>query len=302
MIKNKTILITGGTGSLGSVLAENLMQENKIVVYSRNEERQFLLKQKLNSENVEFIIGDVRDTDTLKYALRKCNLAIHAAAMKDVIFCEAQPAQTCLNNIEGSRSFIKAADDAGIEKAVGISTDKAASPSNVYGMTKYIMEQLFFEASNYSKTHFVTTRFGNMINSSGSLVTWWKNHPESDIRLTHNDMERFFFTLKDAVNTVVKAFEVAGAGEIYVPKMDKAKIKDILTVITGKNEFEIIGVYPGEKIYEELIGENEKYSAFEYDDYFLIKPGQRNTTNTKAYSTHHARQLSTAEIRKLIYG
>jgi len=301
MIKNKKILITGGTGSLGSILTAQLGENNQILVYSRNEERQFLLQKKLHNPNIKFVIGDIRDTETLSNALRHCDYAIHAAAMKDVIFCENQPTQAYLNNIEGSKSFIKAAESAGIKKAIAISTDKAASPSNVYGMTKYIMEKLFAEANQYSETDFCSTRFGNMIDSSGSLINFWKNNPTSDIKITDERMERFFFTVSDAVNTVVNTINLAKKGEILVPKMKKARIKSILQIITGKKEFECIGLFPGEKIYEELIGEHEKLFSTEYENYFIINPYEPSKHPAGAYSTQHAEELTMEEIKNLIY-
>jgi UDP-N-acetylglucosamine 4,6-dehydratase len=301
MFKNKKILISGGTGSLGSQLTEKLSAENQIIVYSRNEERQFLLQKTLNNPAIRFIIGDIRDTDTLSDAMRGCNFAIHAAAMKDVIMCEQQATQCYLNNIEGSKSFIKAAHNARIEKAVAISTDKAASPSNVYGMSKYIMEKLFVEANQYSDTVFCSTRFGNMIDSSGSLITFWKNNPQLEIKITHPDMERFFFTVNDAVQTVLKTIELARNGEIFIPKMKKARIKTILQLITGKSEFETIGLFPGEKIYEELIGEHEKYFSVEFDDNYVISPTSFAKKPAGSYSTLDAPEFTTEELKQLIY-
>jgi UDP-N-acetylglucosamine 4,6-dehydratase len=300
-MQNKKILITGGTGSLGSLLTEKLGIQNKIIVYSRNEERQFIVQKKLNNSNIKFIIGDIRDTDTLVYAMRHCDYAIHAAAMKDVNMCEKQPTQTYLNNIEGSRSFIKAADLAGIKKALAISTDKAASPSNVYGMSKYIMEKMFAEANRYSETVFCSTRFGNMIDSSGSLVSYWKNNPHSDIKITDEKMERFFFTVNEAVQTVINSIKLADKGQIFIPKMKKAKIKTILEIITEKTTFEVMGIFPGEKIYEELIGEHESYFAKEFQDYFLIDPNIKNISNPNPYSTLDAQEYTIEELRSLIF-
>lgn len=309
-LKNKRILITGGTGSLGRELVTALSKENQILVYSRNEERQyeFMTELKLKGHgetDILFRIGDVRDTETLTYAMRGCEIAIHAAAMKDLIMCEAQPTQTCLNNINGSKSFIRAAEQSGsVRKAIGISTDKAASPSNVYGMTKYIMEQLFVEASNnISDIDFACTRFGNMIDSSGSLITVWKNNPAMDIKITHPEATRFFFQVKDAVQTVVDVITLGRNGDIYIPDMKKARIIDIIRLITGKKDIETIGLFPGEKIHEDLIGAMETAYCFKEGGYYIIRSGKVNSNrDVVAFSSETAELLSNDELRTMIYG
>lgn len=160
-----------------------LSENNSVVVYSRNEERQYIMKQDFKDKDVSFVIGDVRDRGSLQDALYGCGIAIHAAAMKDLIMCEDQPTQTCLNNIDGFRAFIEAVKRTpSVKAACGVSTDKVASPSNVYGCTKYIMEQLFREANAVSDWVFSSVRFGNMIDSTGSLISYWKDHPDTDIK------------------------------------------------------------------------------------------------------------------------
>jgi len=302
MIKNHKILITGGTGSLGKALVSVWGKQNKIVVYSRNEERQYEMMKEFNNPNVTYRIGDVRDTETLKYALRGCDLVVHAAAMKDLIMIEEQPTQGYLNNIEGTRSVIQAViETSSVKKAVAISTDKAASPSNAYGMTKYIMERLFIEANNNSDKTFVCSRFGNMIDSNGALPTFWKQHPELNVKLTHPEMTRFFFTLKDAVETVEHTIAKAKGGEIYIPKMKAAKILDILQVIFKKEKFEIIGLFPGEKIHEDLVGESERHFCFDMRSYYVIRPGVHNKKPVEAFSTRNAKLYTQDEVKKLIY-
>lgn len=302
MIKNKKILITGGTGSLGQALAKELCRENKVVIYSRNEERQYEMMKEFNNPNITYRIGDVRDTETLKYALKGCDIAIHAAAMKDLIMVEDQPTQGYLNNIIGSKSFIQAVIETPcVKKAIGVSTDKAASPSNAYGMTKYIMERLFVEADINSDTTFACTRFGNIIDSRGSLVTFWKNHPETEVNLHHPEMRRFFFKLKDAVRTVVDTIEKADGGEIYIPKMKVASILSILQTIFKRDKFEITGISPGEKIHEDLIGESERYFTFENDNYYVVRPGQPNKNPPSAFSTQNAVLFTKEEISELIF-
>lgn len=303
MIKNKKILITGGTGSLGQDLVDYLHKNNQIVVYSRNEERQYLMREKFNRHpNISFIIGDVRDRETLDYALRGCNYAIHAAAMKDLIMCEAQPTQTVLNNIIGSRTFVDAVQASEVERVVAVSTDKAAAPSNVYGCTKYIMEKIFEEAGRYSKKVFCSARFGNMIDSTGSLVTVWRDNPQLDLKITHPEVSRFFFTKREASMTVVEALLNASNGETYIKEMKAARIHDIMAIIKNKEDFEVMGLYPGEKIHEDLLAPAEIHACFYENGYYIIRPGQVNHTPPTIHNTSNANYFSRTELKNMIYG
>lgn len=301
--KGSRILVTGGTGSLGQELVRKLADENHVVVYSRNEERQYLMKQRLGAANVSYMIGDVRDQETVEYAMRGCDYVIHAAAMKDLIMCEAQPTQTYLNNVDGSKAVIRAARNvSGIKKVVAVSTDKAASPSSVYGCSKYIMEKLFEEANRVSDATFLSVRFGNMINSTGSLISVWKQNPQvhADIKLTHPDVARFFFTLSDGADTVLQAMSVGRGGEVFIKKMKKARIFSILHEITGRQDFEIIGLFPGEKVHEELVSQNEVHYCFEFGDYYVLRPNEVNPNPPKMFSTENAVEYSQSELRELL--
>ncbi len=302
ILKNHVILITGGTGSLGKALTRELVKNNKIVIYSRNEERQYEMMKEFDNFDIKYRIGDVRDTETLKSALRGCDMAIHAAAMKDLIMIEDQPTQGYLNNVEGSRSFLQAVmETPSVKKAVGISTDKAAAPSNVYGMTKYIMERLFIEAGRNSDKILACSRFGNMIDSRASLVTFWKEHLKMEVKIHHPEMARFFFTLKDAVRTVVDTMVEGENGNIYIPKMRKAKILDILKIIFKKESFKIAGISPGEKIHEDLVGESERHFCFDQKDYFVIKPDILNPNPPEAFSTKNAESFTPKELVELVF-
>lgn len=301
--KGSKILVTGGTGSLGQELVSKLSTENHVVVYSRNEERQYLMKQRLGVTNVSYLIGDVRDQETVEYAMHGCDYVIHAAAMKDLIMCEAQPTQTYLNNVEGSKAVIRAARNvSGIKKVVAVSTDKAASPSSVYGCSKYIMEKLFEEADRVSDATFLSVRFGNMINSSGSLISVWKDNPQmhKGIKLTHPDIARFFFSTSDGADTVLQAMAVGEGGEVFIKKMKKARILNILREITGRQEFEIMGLFPGEKVHEELVSQNEVHYCFEFGDYYVLRPNKVNSNPPKMFSTENAVEFSQAELRELL--
>ena len=301
---NEIILITGGTGSLGQGLTSELLKNNKIIIYSRNEERQHEMRSNFNNENLKFIIGDIRDFDTMKDALSNVTIAIHSAAMKDTIYCENQPHQTILNNIEGSISFIKACkQNKTLKKVIAISTDKAASPSSVYGCSKYIMEKLFVEGSQHVNFDMFVVRFGNLIDSKGSLIPTWKANPKSDIKITHSEVSRFFFTIKDAKDTILDSIKLCSNGDIIIKKMKAAYIRDILKVITGKETFDQIGLFPGEKLHELLLSDSEAKFCSELDDYFIISNNKNQKANliTNEFSSFSAPKLSLDEIKKMIY-
>lgn len=301
MIKDSKIFISGGTGSLGKELARVLSHSNEIVVYSRNEERQYHMQQEFPDAPMTFVIGDVRDQETMENAMTGCDIAIHAAAMKDLIMCEAQPTQTYLNNILGSKAFINAVKRTPtITKACGVSTDKAASPSNVYGCSKYIMEQLFREADQYSDCTFSAVRFGNMADSTGSLISAWKEDPQKEVKLTHPEVARFFFSVNDAAMTVIRSVELATGGEVMIKKMKKARIYDILRLITGKDEFEIMGLFPGEKIHEHLVSASEAPYTWDEGEYYVVRPGQLNPDAPDMFSTENAEPFTDDELKALI--
>jgi UDP-N-acetylglucosamine 4,6-dehydratase/5-epimerase len=303
MFFNERVLITGGAGSLGRELARQLCQDNEVVIYSRNEERQFDMQQLATGWNgtLRYVIGDVRDENTLTDAMRSCTIAIHAAAMKDLIMCEDQPTQTYLNNLVATTSFLQAVKRTpSIKRACGVSTDKAASPSSVYGCTKYIMEQMFREAARHSDCIMSAVRFGNMIDSKGSLISEWRRNPSKELCLTHPDVARFFFTVKDGANTVVSALDRANNGEILIRKMKQARIYDVLRLITGRTEFKIIGLFPGEKIHEELVSAAESPYCHDEGEYFAIRPGVLNKNTQCSYSTSNAPAFTDIELRNLI--
>lgn len=300
-LKNEKILITGGSGSLGKMLTKLLSPLNQIIVYSRNEERQFEMQKELGTTNIEYIIGDIRDYYTLSRALKGCSLAIHAAAMKDLVMCERQPTQTYLNNIEGSRVFLEAVLQSRIKKAIGISTDKAASPVNVYGASKYIMEKMFIEANQNEEQDFFCVRFGNMIDSRGSLIHSWKKNPSQEIKITHPEVSRFFFTTKEAAESVLYALQVGKKGIIYIPKMKKVKIIDILKLVTGEKEFKVIGLSPGEKLHEMLIGEEERRFCFDEGHFLVLNYAKTNDSPPLALNSEMAEEFSREELHRMIF-
>jgi UDP-N-acetylglucosamine 4,6-dehydratase len=303
-LQNETILITGGTGSLGHGLTKGFLKENKIIIYSRNEERQHEMRTFFNSTKIKFIIGDIRDTETLYEALHGVTVAIHTAAMKDTIYCEEQPYQTCLNNIEGSMSFIKACKRTKtLKKVIAVSTDKAASPSSVYGCSKYIMEKLFVSSSDNVHFDICVVRFGNLIDSKGSLINTWKKNPKNDIKITHPEVSRFFFTLDDAFKTIIDSIKICNNGDIIIKKMKAAYIKDILKVITGRKSFDEIGLFPGEKLHEILLSKNEARNCIDHSDYFVLPKKNIKQPNylTDQFSSLIADKYTDLELKKMIF-
>lgn len=307
-IENEIVLITGGSGSLGKGLVKSLAKNNEVIVFSRNEERQYLLKNEFDQSSfgkrIKFVIGDVRDTETLKDNMSYCTYAIHAAAMKDLIFCEDQVWQSCLNNISGSQSFLEAVKfSKKLKKVCGVSTDKAASPSSVYGCTKYIMEQLFIEASKYSDATVSIVRFGNMINSSGSLIPQWKQNPKLIKGITHPEVTRFFFTVEEAVSTVISTLKLANNGEIFIRKMKAAKIIDIIENIVGKKHLQnipLLGLFPGEKVHEELLSKGESRFCEIRGEYFVIGQHEKNNDMLENFSTQNAVLFTKSELGKVL--
>lgn len=302
MLKNERILITGGTGSLGYALASLLCAENELVIYSRNEERQYLMGQdfKAHKARMRYAIGDVRDAESLDYAMRGCSVVIHAAAMKDLIMCEDQVTQSYLNNVIGTQNVLQVARRSqSVKRLCAVSTDKAAAPTSVYGCTKYIMERLATEAANHSDITMSSVRFGNMINSRGSLITIWRDNPPMDIKLTHPDISRFFFTVEDGARTVVECIEKASNGEIYIRNMKAARIKDILTLITGRTEFEIMGLFPGEKVHEDLTSAQELAYCHVEGDYYVIRKTM-NPNPPAHLSSATAIRLTEEELKQMI--
>ena len=214
---------------------------------------------------------------------------------------EKQPIQAYLNNIEGSRCLIECVNQSSVRKVVGVSTDKAAAPSNVYGATKYIMERMMLEADHSSNSEFVCVRFGNMINSRGSLISLWKNHPNKDeIKLTHPEVSRFFFSVEDGAKAVIFSLEEIPRGQIYIPKMKKAKIHDILKLITGRGAFDLIGLFPGEKIHEALLSDTEVSHCFDHGGYFTLDFKRINPLPPAALHSGNAEGFKEEELLNLI--
>lgn len=276
--KNKKILITGGTGSFGSAFTEMLLktQVRKIYIFSRDEFKQNEMKKKFDDDRIQFFVGDIRDRDRLYRAFDGINYIVHAAAQKHVPSCEYNPFEAVKTNVIGAQNIIDAAIDRKVEKVIALSTDKAVSPTNLYGMTKGCMEKIFISGNAYCgnrKTRFSVVRYGNVVNSRGSVIPLWKKCVEEGkkLPLTHEKMTRFWITLTQAIDFVRCIIHLTKGGEIFIPKLPSMKIIDLAESISNNApEFDIIGIRQGEKLHEVLINSDEARDTIEFENYFII--------------------------------
>lgn len=280
MFKDSTILVTGGTGSWGHELITQLLLEDpkEIIVYSRSESTQVAMKRTFEDPRLTFCIGDVRDKESLMRACRGVEYLFHLAALKHVPVCEEQPYEALKTNVIGTQNVIETAIENGVKMVVNISTDKAANPSNFYGMTKAIGERLIVYANLIStKTSFVCVRGGNVLGTNGSVIHLFMQQirEKRQIGITHKEMTRFFMTLQEAIVLLLRATKEGRGGEIFVMKMPSCKILDLAEVLiesmdNGDVEIVELGVRPGEKIHEILYSDYEAQNTVEYDEDYLV--------------------------------
>ncbi|KPQ41948.1 MAG: dTDP-glucose 4,6-dehydratase [Candidatus Methanoperedens nitroreducens] len=329
IFKNKNIIVTGGTGSIGSEIVRSLLTyEPKVVrILSRDETKQFELEQELgNLDNIRFLIGDIRDKERLKRAFEGIDIVFHAAAMKHVPACEYNPFEAVKTNVVGTQNVIDAALDNKVEKVIAISTDKAASPMNTMGATKLLAEKLMIDANFYKgnrKTIFSCVRFGNVMCSRGSVIPLFKKQIKhgGQLTITDPDMTRFMMTIPQAVDLVFKATKMAQGGEIFIFKMPVVKLGDLAKCMIeyfapeyGRKpesiEISIIGTRNGEKMYEHLMTEEEARYAYETKDMYIVLsqsafPGSFLYGGTKAqqkrYASDDAKVLGIDEIKNLLW-
>ncbi|MEZ0538137.1 UDP-N-acetylglucosamine 4,6-dehydratase (inverting) [Fibrella arboris] len=282
-LSNKSILITGGTGSFGKKFVEIVLQRHpeikRLVVYSRDELKQFEMSQTFSPSQykaMRYFIGDVRDGERLKRACEGIDIIIHAAALKQVPAAEYNPMECIKTNVFGAENVINAALDNGVQRVVALSTDKAAAPINLYGATKLCSDKLFVAANNMKGSRnltFSVVRYGNVIGSRGSVVPFFlEKRKEGVLPITHNDMTRFNISLEDGVDMVLYALEHAWGGEIYVPKIPSYRITDVATAIGPTCRQVLVGVRPGEKLHEEMITETDSLNTVETERYYVITP------------------------------
>lgn len=278
-LENKTILLTGGTGSFGNKFTEIVLKKHKpkaIRIFSRGEKKQYDMNDKFKDDRLRFFIGDVRDKDRLHRAMHDVDVVVHAAALKQVPACEYNPIEAIRTNIDGGANVIDAAIDNGVDKVMAISTDKAVHPVNLYGATKMTAEKLFIQGNSYSgklQTKFSCVRYGNVIGSRGSVIPLFLKQKEGGIlTITDEKMTRFWLTLDQGVRFVVNCINRMEGGEIFVPKISSMKIIDLAEAIAPKAKIKVIGIRPGEKIHEVLLTEDESRHTREFAEFFAIEP------------------------------
>ncbi len=285
MFAGKSILITGGTGSFGQKCTRALLKlkPRRIIIYSRDELKQYEMQQVFDGPEMRYFIGDVRDECRLRQAMRGVDLVIHAAALKQVPAAEYNPMECVKTNIHGAENVINAALDRGVSRVIALSTDKAANPVNLYGATKLASDKLFVAANNITgglETRFSVVRYGNVVGSRGSVVPLFqkllaegrKSLPVTDMRMT-----RFWITLEEGVDFVLKAFQRMRGGEIFIPKIPSVRIPDLVEAMAPGIDIELIGMRPGEKLHEVMLSSDDARDALEFEDHYVIKPIIRYT-------------------------
>ena len=316
-LKNKSILITGGTGSFGNAALNFLTKKcklKKIIIFSRDENKQFEMRKNFNQKNIRFFLGDVRDEERLAMAFQGIDIVIHAAAQKQVPATEYNPFECIKTNINGAQSVISAAIKNNVKKVVALSTDKACNPVNLYGATKLCAEKLFVNANQLSPangTVFSVVRYGNVIASRGSVIPFFKDlikKGNKSLPLTHIDMTRFFITLNDAVSFIFNVTKTLKGGEIFVPKMNSIYIKDLIKILNPNIKIKIIGTRPGEKVHEILCSKDETRILYEQKNNYIIFPDHflrkkrygKKVKSNFIYTSNLKSCLSPNKISKLI--
>jgi len=280
MLTGKSILITGGTGSFGKAFVRRVLrdhQPHKVIVYSRDEYKQYQMAQMFSSDRLRFFLGDVRDEKRLYRALTGVDYVIHAAAMKQVPASEYNPFEAVQTNIMGAQNLINAALEAGVQKVVALSTDKACNPVNLYGATKLCSDKLFIAANAYSGklvTRFAVVRYGNVLGSRGSVVPLFRDLAAKgeEIPITDERMTRFSITLPEAVQFVIDSFELMYGGELYIPKIPSLRVVDLAEAVAPGIKIRQIGIRPGEKLHEMMISRDDSRHLFEVGDRYIKMP------------------------------
>lgn len=281
MFNNTTILITGGTGSFGKQYTKALLDRynpHKIIVFSRDELKQYEMQKELSRDCMRYFIGDVRDRDRLVMAMRDVDYVIHAAALKQVPAAEYNPMECIKTNIHGAENVIHAAMQSGAKKVIALSTDKAANPINLYGATKLCSDKLFVAANNLvgdRPTRFSVVRYGNVVGSRGSVVPLFKELVDkgvSELPITDPRMTRFWITLQQGVDFVLKNFGRMWGGEVFVPKIPSVRITDLADVMAPGMRQRVVGIRPGEKLHEVMCPADDSHLTLEFDDHYVIQP------------------------------
>jgi UDP-N-acetylglucosamine 4,6-dehydratase len=319
-LKDKVVMVTGGTGSFGKQFVQTVLQRQpprKLIIFSRDELKQFDMQQKFNEQQypcMRYFIGDVRDRDRLYRAMDGVDLVIHAAALKQVPTAEYNPIEVIKTNVLGAANIIDAAIDRNVQRVIALSTDKAANPINLYGATKLCSDKLFVSANGYSGHHgtkFSVVRYGNVMGSRGSVIPFFQQMRASGVLpVTDPKMTRFWITLEQAVHFVLRCLERMHGGEIFVPKIPSMNIVDLARAIAPECRIDVVGVRPGEKLHETMVPEDDARNTIEYDDYFVIRaPAANGSVNRNGgrpcpagfrYSSdNNSSWLTVAELQRL---
>lgn len=277
-LNDSTVLVTGGTGSFGQAFIRHLFQAYKprrVIVYSRDELKQFEMQQRFWPKELRYFIGDVRDADRLRRACSGVDVVVHAAALKQVPAAEYNPIECIKTNILGAENVINASIDSGVRRVVALSTDKAVNPLNLYGATKLCSDKLFIAANHLSvstKTRFSIVRYGNVIGSRGSVIPFFKSRrPSGVLPITDPRMTRFWLTIEDGVQYVDRAIQIMRGGEIFVPKIPSMRVTELASVIGPECRQEVVGIRPGEKLHETLVPRDEAPNTMEFRDFYVIR-------------------------------
>ena len=278
--KNSTILVTGGTGSFGKKFTKIMLEQyqpKKLIIFSRDELKQHEMRVAgYDAPNLRYFIGDVRDADRLRRAMKGVNLVVHAAALKQVPACEYNPMEAIMTNVNGAKNVIDAAIDTGVKRVVALSTDKAVNPVNLYGATKLCAEKLFVQSNAYGGadgTRFACVRYGNVVGSRGSVIpVFLDQRKNGKITITDPRMTRFWITLEQGVRLVIRAAETMLGGEVYIPKIPSMNIMDLAKAIAPECDIAYTGIRSGEKLHEQLISEDEARQTVELPDVYIVEP------------------------------
>lgn len=302
MLNDKSILITGGTGSFGKKFIATILaqyQPKRVIVYSRDELKQFEMQQTFNQPCMRYFIGDVRDAARLDMAMNGVDYVIHAAALKQVPAAEYNPMECIKTNVGGAENVIQAALKNGVQKVIALSTDKAANPVNLYGATKLCSDKLFVVANNmagHNPTIFSVVRYGNVVGSRGSVVPFFDKLIRSGAQklpITHAEMTRFWITLQQGVDFVLANFARMKGGELFVPKIPSVRITDLAKAMAPDLPQEIVGIRPGEKLHEVMCPADDSYHTFEFSDYYVITPSISFFARNNDFSTNALGETAT---------
>jgi len=301
-LKNKSLLITGGTGTFGSAFVKYCLTNTnlkKIIIFSRDEMKQYIMFNSFNKNHrskIRFFIGDIRDKDRLKMAMNGVDFVVHAAALKQVDTAEYNPFEAVKTNILGTQNIIESALNSNVSKVIGLSTDKASSPINLYGATKLTSDKLLISANNYKgkkDISFSVVRYGNVFGSRGSVLNLFlKQSRNKSFTVTDKRMTRFNITIEDAVKFILNSIEIMKGSEIFIPKLKTYKITDLIRSISNSASIRIIGLRPGEKLHEEMISKNDPSHILEFKKFYILLPNSYDLSKYKTIKRNNYKVLS----------